>query len=164
MRAPPLIDAIVVAAALALVLAACESVQDSEPAPAAAVETELPAADDPVPEESVGEDPMDALLEDPAYTILPPEPQIDDNPDRLMGLDRIGIDSLLGRPDLIRREPPAEIWQYRGESCVFDVFLYEQAGNTRVTYLEARDPTARRIEARGCLYELLRARLEEPLG
>ena len=95
---------------------------------------------------------------------LPPAPKIDDDPARLMGLDRAGLAELLGDPELTRREPPAEIWQYRGGSCVFDVFLYEEAGRQRVTYLEARDAAARRVGARGCLNELLRARLTKPLG
>ncbi len=95
---------------------------------------------------------------------LPPAPKIDDDPARLMGLDRAGLAKLLGDPDLTRREPPAEIWQYRGGSCVFDDFLYEEAGRHRVTYLEARDGAARRVGARGCLNELLRARLAKPLG
>ncbi len=95
---------------------------------------------------------------------LPPAPRIDDDPARLMGLDAAGLAKLLGAPELLRREPPAEVWQYRGESCVFDVFLYEAAGGQRVTYLEARDATARRIDARGCLNQLLRARLAMPLG
>jgi hypothetical protein len=100
----------------------------------------------------------------PEIAALPPEPVIDDDPARLMGLDRSGLAKLLGDPELTRREPPAEIWQYRGGSCVFDVFLYEQAGRQLVTYLEARDGAARRIGARGCLNELLRARLGIPLG
>jgi len=100
----------------------------------------------------------------PEIAALPPEPVIDDDPARLMGLDRAGLAKLLGDPELTRREPPAEIWQYRGGSCVFDVFLYEQAGRHLVTYLEARDGAARRIGARGCLNELLRARLAKPLG
>jgi hypothetical protein len=95
---------------------------------------------------------------------LPPAPKIDDDPARLMGLDRAGLAKLLGDPELMRREPPAEIWQYRGGSCVFDVFLYEEAGRQRVTYLEARDGAAQRVGARGCLNELLRARLVKPLG
>ncbi len=100
----------------------------------------------------------------PKTAALPSAPKIDDDPARLMGLDRAGLAKLLGDPELMRREPPAEIWQYRGGSCVFDVFLYEQAGQQRVTYLEARDAAARRVGARGCLNELLRARLAKPLG
>ncbi len=95
---------------------------------------------------------------------LPPEPMIDDNPARILGLGPDKLTELLGRPELTRREPPAEIWQYRGESCVFDVFLYEEGGLTRVTYLEARDASAQRVTERSCLNQLLRARLAEPLS
>jgi hypothetical protein len=95
---------------------------------------------------------------------LPPEPVIDDDPRRLMGLDRAGLSAILGDPQLVRREAPAEIWQYRSETCVFDVFLYDQAGAQRVTYLEARDRDAAKIETRPCLNELLRARPGKPLG
>ena len=74
------------------------------------------------------------------------------------------LTELLGRPELTRREPPAEIWQYRGETCVFDVFLYEESGLVRVIYLEARDGSAQRVAERNCLNQLLRARLAEPLS
>ena len=139
-------------------LGACEMLEQitpgSEPPPdAAPVPTAAGAAPTPQP-----------APEAPETAALPPQPAIDDDPARLMGLDRAGLAKLLGDPELLRREPPAEIWQYRGASCVFDVFLYEQAGRQRVTYLEARDSAARRVGARGCLNELLRARLAKPLG
>ncbi len=95
---------------------------------------------------------------------LPPEPVIDDDPARILGLSPNQLTEILGLPELTRREPPAEIWQYRGESCAFDVFLYEEAGSVRVTYLEARDGSAQRVAERGCLNQLLRARLTKPLG
>jgi hypothetical protein len=124
-----------------------------QPAPAAAPEAGPETA--PAAQEQPGRSETAAL---------PPAPKIDDDPARLMGLDRAGLAKLLGDPELTRREPPAEIWQYRGGSCVFDIFLYEEAGQQRVTYLEARDGAARRVGARGCLNELLRARLAKPLG
>ncbi len=95
---------------------------------------------------------------------LAPTPEIDDDPARILGLGPDQLTEILGRPELMRREPPAEIWQYRGRSCVFDVFLYEEAGTVRVTYLEARDASARRVAERNCLNQLLRARLAEPLS
>ncbi len=143
---------------MGLALGACEVVEQitpgSEPPPEAApAPTAAGAVPAPQPAPEV-----------PETAALPPAPKIDDDPARLMGLDRAGLAKLLGDPDLTRREPPAEIWQYRGGSCVFDVFLYEEAGRQRVTYLEARDGAARRVGARGCLNELLRARLAKPLG
>ena len=165
-----------VTAALGLALAGCETfelpdfMRDTPPEPVAAADPQAPnpaepAAEDTPPTDEAGEtlteEPPAAPPAEPEVAALPPEPQIDDNPDQLMGLDRAGVDTLLGRPLLIRREPPAEIWQYHGEDCIFDVFLYEEAGAHRVTYLEARDRTAQRIEARGCLNALLRARLDD---
>lgn len=97
-----------------------------------------------------------------AKAALPSAIVIDDNPARLMGLDTRGLTELLGDPGLIRREAPAEIWQYHGENCVFDVFLYEEGGLRKVTYLEARDATAQRVAERACLNEILRARLAKP--
>ena len=129
-----------------------------EAAPNAPEESEAPAAPAPqtetVPDAQTG----------PKTAALPPAPAIDDDPARILGLSPDRLTELLGRPELTRREPPAEIWQYRGESCVFDVFLYEEGGLARVTYLEARDASARRVNERSCLNQLLRARLAEPLS
>jgi len=145
-----------VACLIGFALGACQA------APEAVPEAVPPAEGKPAPAEAA---PAAQQQPDRSETAaLPPAPKIDDDPARLMGLDRAGLAKLLGDPELLRREPPAEIWQYRGRSCVFDVFLYEQAGRQRVTYLEARDGAARRVGARGCLNELLRARLAKPLG
>jgi hypothetical protein len=92
---------------------------------------------------------------------VPPEPEIDDDPDRLIGLDPDSLFALLGEPELIRRENPAQIWQYRGVDCVFDVILYREADSSRVTYVEARDEKGRRSEPRACLNQLLRAHSAE---
>ena len=118
--------------------------------------TETPGAvPDAVPE---------AAQPDPATAALPPEPVINDDPQQLMGLDPSALNALLGEPELIRRETPAEIWQYRNEGCVFDVFLYDTSSGREVTYIEARDDAAQQIETRACLNGLLRARLAQPLG
>lgn len=94
----------------------------------------------------------------PTEAVLP-EVEVDDNPERLIGLGPTGLNVLLGQPALIRREPPARIWQYRGSACVFDVVLYEEADGERVTYVEARDSLGNRTASRACLNSLLRARL-----
>ena len=106
----------------------------------------------------------EAASSDPATAALPPEPMINDDPRQLMGLGPRALRALLGEPELVRREVPAEIWQYRTESCVFDVFLYDSTGQRKVTYVEARDGAALQIETRACLNGLLRARPVQPLG
>ncbi len=148
-------------------LGACQAAPQgaAQSGPGAQAPATQPAAE--APRQPAAAEAAPAAQEQPGRSetaALPPAPRIDDDPSRLMGLDRAGLAELLGNPELLRREPPAEIWQYRGGSCVFDVFLYEEAGRQRVTYLEARDGAARRVGARGCLNELLRARLAKPLG
>lgn len=88
-----------------------------------------------------------------------PEPEIDDDPEQLIGLGPNEVHDLLGTPALVRREAPAQVWQYLGESCVFDVILYEEPEGNRVDYVEARDGSGNKDEARACLRQLLRARL-----
>src|SRR3546814_11504520 len=97
----------------------------------------------------------------PRVAALPP---VNDDPAQLLGLDRDGVSALLGTPDLIRREAPAEIWQYVGGNCVFDVVLYERGASYAVSYLEARDATAGVQPAQSCLNQLLRARQTAPVG
>ena len=73
----------------------------------------------------------------------------------LMGLTADALTALLGKPSVVRREAPAQIWQYRHSSCVFDIFLYEESDAFRVAYFEARDDQARKQPAEPCLSEIL---------
>ena len=73
----------------------------------------------------------------------------------ILGLDSGAVRKLLGEPGLIRREEPAEVWQYRTASCVLDVVLYDQASGPRVVYTEARTPTAEPTQADPCLSDVL---------
>ncbi len=155
---------------LALMLGACES--EPEAPPVAAVAEPEPQAG--MPQEGVIETGAAAaeLSMLPPEPPEPPEPVIDDDPQQLYGLDSRALEDLLGEPSLVRAEAPAEIWQYRSQTCVFDVFLYDQAqgqageqlAGPRVSYVEARDDAAQRIDTRTCLNELLRLRMGLPLG
>lgn len=137
----------------AALLAACQA---QGPATAPAAPSGEIAAEGTEADANAGPDTAKLAALPPAP---PPEPAVDDDPARLMGLRAAEVDALLGPPDLVRREPPAEVRQYSAEDCVFDVFLYDEAGSYRVTYIEARDLAAQRIAARPCLNRLLRARL-----
>ena len=49
------------------------------------------------------------------------------------GLGLVETEAHLGKPDLLTRDPPAEIWQYAKEHCVLYVFFYPaQDGRTLV--------------------------------
>lgn len=79
-------------------------------------------------------------------------------PKRVMGLDEFAIQRLLGAPRLIRREAPAEVWQYRTAACVLDLFLYDEAAGRRVTYAEARTAAAQPVPPEPCLNQILATR------
>jgi hypothetical protein len=57
----------------------------------------------------------------------------------LHNLTAADIVALVGEPDFRRVEPPAELWQYRGDACVVDLFLYHQGKTVRVIHVDARD-------------------------
>jgi len=69
-------------------------------------------------------------------------------PDILIGLARDAVDKLLGKPDLVRRDGPAEVRLYRDqeETCTFHVFLYANGASSQtsaVEYFEARNTQGR---------------------
>ncbi|HWE74928.1 MAG TPA: hypothetical protein VG328_17340 [Stellaceae bacterium] len=55
----------------------------------------------------------------------------------LAGLRPADVLSILGKPDLKRTEPPAELWQYRAADCVLNLFFYDEAGGYRLSHVEA---------------------------
>lgn len=136
--------------AAGLALSACQTGRTAPPATtaSAATATVQPAA-------------APATAPAPQQAALPP---IDDDPAQLMGLDRQGVAGLLGTPDLVRREAPAEIWQYSAGDCVFDVVLYQRGADYTVSYLEARDGRAAIQPPQLCLAKLLRARQAVPVS
>ncbi|MEK7246572.1 MAG: hypothetical protein AAB223_11195 [Pseudomonadota bacterium] len=107
------------AAGLALIAAACAEVPSAIYAPA-------PAPDAPAP---------DRAARPPARPETPPA-----DASALVGRDARAVAELLGEPQLKRRDPPAELWQYRAGPCVLDLFLYaDKAGSAAtVTHVEMR--------------------------
>jgi hypothetical protein len=108
--------------AASLGLAAC-----ARPAPAVVV-----AAPAIVGEPAAAAEPAPAPVAEPAVARVPALPV-------LTGLGAAEVMALLGEPDFRRREPPAELWQYRSADCVLDVFLYGEGGRYRVVRSETRD-------------------------
>lgn len=84
----------------------------------------------------------------------PPAPAIVS--EHLIGLTPAALTETLGTPRARRRDRPAEVWQYRTESCVLDVFLYSAEAGPQVIHLEARDAAARPIPAQACLGTMTR--------
>lgn len=69
----------------------------------------------------------------------------------LVGLDGTTVQQWFGKPGLVRRDYPAEVWQYRDQACVLDVYLYPQDDRMTVAHAEVRDPQIQGDAMRSCL-------------
>ncbi len=135
-----------------------------------------PAPDEPPksPESKVQETapaagpPVAAELE-PVPPVAPPVPEkpaIDDDPERLMGLGTGALTQMLGRPGFVRRDASAQLWRYRNESCILDLFLYRGTGRPEyfVSYIEARRSEGGAAVKRECLGALLLEQRDREAG
>ena len=113
----------VIFAALALV--ACGTPHPAQVAANAQAAPEFDTPEFDTPEKVVASDPSAEIYPEPNLTT---------------GLDRQLLITLLGEPGFMRRDGPAEIWQYKTLACTLDVFLYKDAVGTayRVTHFETR--------------------------
>lgn len=77
------------------------------------------------------------------------------DPSELVGLNAGMIEAKFGAPTLLRRDGPAQIWQYRASGCIVDVFLYRTpAQEDEVTYVDLRGPKAEAGQGPVCLGSL----------
>jgi len=86
-----------------------------------------------------------ALRARAALTPLPqgPRPRGSRPPDpaaELIGLPDELLARHLGAPSLVRRDGPAQVWQYASGACVLDVFLYSDGQRFHVEHVQIRDP------------------------
>ena len=109
-------------------VAGCET-----PAEQGTIEDSAAASEAPPPPPPIPFDPDSAA----PHNDLAALPPIDDDPQQLMGLDRAMLSEKLGEPELIRRDGDAEVWQYRADRCVLDLFLYGQ--DKRVEHVDLRN-------------------------
>jgi hypothetical protein len=68
----------------------------------------------------------------------------------LVGLMSRDIEGLLGRPTFVRRDGPAQIWQYGNRACTLNLFLYRDGAVLKVRHAEFRDRNADLVSAGGC--------------
>lgn len=78
------------------------------------------------------------------------------DPSRLLDLGRPDLSAILGKPSFVRRDMSAEVWQYRTELCVLDLFLYEINQSVAVTYYEFRSRREQEVARDECFVTLLR--------
>ena len=60
----------------------------------------------------------------PLLPLRHPESPVRLDPKTLVGKDRAQLINILGAPSSVREASPATVWNYAGEGCSLDVFLY----------------------------------------
>ncbi|HEV8388672.1 MAG TPA: hypothetical protein VGQ35_02460 [Dongiaceae bacterium] len=98
---------------------------------------------------------------DPA-SAQPAAPILSSDPASFIGLGDADLSRALGQPKQVRKDEPAEIWQYSGADCVVDFYLYAGDAGLAVAYLEARDQAAETTPADRCVKSLLQQVLADP--
>jgi hypothetical protein len=96
---------------------------------------------------------------------------IQDDPDRLVGMEQSRISGLFGIPAFVRRDAPAELWRYLSGGCIVDLYLYptfneraEAEGELRVRHVEVRGHTGGKTDVKACLGSLIAERPEDRRG
>jgi hypothetical protein len=90
----------------------------------------------------------------PAKSGPPIVPTIEARARELIDMDAESVRARLGQPKLLRREPPAEVWQYADDSCVLLLIFYDPKsgkGPARVQYSQGRMLPGHETEAARCL-------------
>ena len=88
----------------------------------------------------------------------PAAPILSDDPRSFIGLGDAELSRALGQPKQVRKDDPAEIWQYSGADCVVDFYLYAaDAGGLAVAYMEARNQAAEATPADRCVRSLMQS-------
>ena len=83
----------------------------------------------------------------------PPLPPLE----TLTNLDSSGLRKLLGAPVFTRRDDPAQLWQYRGDRCTLDIFLYQPigGGDYRVDFFAARASGSAAVSTAACFHSVI---------
>ena len=109
----------------------------------------------------------------PVVTAEPSRPELASRPplppgsltvERLRGLSAGQVEEVLGAPSFRRRDPPAEVWQYRTGPCTLDLFFYgEEGGERSVAHHAVRNPGGGpAMSDAACLGEVLARRNQSP--
>ena len=91
---------------------------------------------------------------------MPDGPKTLPSPETLIGKNAAAIKSLVGSPVLVRRDGPAEIWQYQGPDCTANLFLYKSGKDLPFTldHIDALDRNGKRMDTATCFGSIEAAR------
>ena len=104
-----------------------------------------------------------ALAPQPSGPAPSPQGATRPDPAGMIGADSVALQQLFGPPRLVRRDAPAELWQYQTRDCVVDLFLYQEKDGLKLAYLEARTGAAQVTAPSPCVDAVLASR-EKPVS
>ena len=81
----------------------------------------------------------------------------------LLGANPTKLEQWLGKPGMVRLDDPAQVWQYRAQGCVVDVYLYPSSDGMAVSHAEARSQKYTGDPINPCLAVLSQSR-HKPVG
>lgn len=117
----------------------------------------------PAPHPEASADPESREDAEVAALPLPTAAEIARAPDplTLKGGDAEAVVAALGEAPFLRREPPAQVWQYRGRTCVLDLVLYpaeDDAEALTVAHVEMRPVRDKAVPPKACAADVLQQR------
>jgi hypothetical protein len=116
----------------------------------------------PVPAAAPTEEPAAAaavVVQPAPEPVVMPRDMATGREGNLTGLTDTEVQMLLGPPLSVRRDDPAEAWQYATGDCILDLFFYQDTGSWRVAHIEARTIAALDAPADACVKSVLAVRL-----
>jgi len=94
----------------------------------------------------------------PQASAQPAKPILSGDPASFIGLGDTDLSRALGQPKQVRKDEPAEIWQYSGTDCVVDFYLYHvDSEHLAVAYLYARNQAAEATPTDRCVRSLMQS-------
>lgn len=76
---------------------------------------------------------------------------------KLLGMTQENLVTAFGQPGLQRKDPPAELWQYRDQRCALNLYLYPPqtgSGRLKVDHFDITSATENSMSDKDCLYSL----------
>lgn len=97
----------------------------------------------------------------PAPVVAPVKPRILLEPEVLIGKTPSEIETAFGQPHLLRKDAPAEVWQYLADGCALNLFFFptgsEQGLMVNHIAINGRDVASQNsIDSKKCFNDHLR--------
>lgn len=76
-------------------------------------------------------------------------------PSELVSKRAFDIQTALGQPSFVRKDQGVQVWQYRRDDCILDLFLYQNDNGFQVHHSELRGPYLNSAGELACFQKIL---------